>query len=98
MHVAVHPVQSSGASDGAALQVHCKITDPGGGPSTHISLTEGDYFGELALQGTFKSASSLQADQAGAWAMSLREEEFSNCCGPLKDLITQVCSSTQLAL
>lgn len=71
------------------LQVHCKISDPGGGPSTHISLSEGDYFGELALQGSFKSASSLQADQAGAWAMSLREEEFSNCCGALKDLIAQ---------
>jgi hypothetical protein len=77
----------------AAVQVHCTITDPGGGPSTHISLTEGDYFGELALQGSFKSASFLQAGQAGAWAMSLQEEEFSQFCGPLKDLITQVCSS-----
>lgn len=85
------------ASDNGCVQVHCKITSPAGGPSTHISLTEGDYFGELALQGAFKSASSLQADHGGAWAMSLREEEFSNCCGLLKELISQACTPTVLS-
>lgn len=69
------------------MQVHCELGDP----PMHISLTEGDYFGELALQGPSKSASSLRADKTGAWAMSLVEEEFTNCCGPLKELISQVC-------
>lgn len=72
------------------LQVNCKVTHPTGGAATNITLSEGDYFGELALQGQFKSASTLVAGKTGALAMSISQEEFSKCCGPLGELYSQV--------
>lgn len=72
------------------VQVNCKVTHPTGGAATSITLAEGDYFGELALQGQFKSASTLVSGKTGALAMSISQEEFSKCCGPLTELYQQV--------
>lgn len=81
-----------GTAARVCLQVNCKVTHPTGGAATNITLSEGDYFGELALQGQFKSASTLVAGKTGALAMSISQDEFSKCCGPLGELYSQVSS------
>jgi CRP-like cAMP-binding protein len=72
------------------IQIEVKIIDPNGGMPTHMVLSEGDYFGELALQGNFRSAANLTAGRNGIVAMSTTQAEFAKSCGTLNDLFQAV--------